>query len=167
MKMKKTIYFDMDGVLANFDKAVKQAEIPQPWLNIPGFFSQLEPIGDPDKTIKALKEKGYTVYILSKVEVRDNTERAKNKKEWISKFLPSVKEEDIIIVPIHEEKTAYIKSDIKDSILIDDYKGNLIEWQEKGGTAVKFGNKIKETRPYHQIVNSIAGIFNLLKEIEG
>ena len=157
----------MDGVLANFDKAVKQAEISQPWLNIPGFFSQLEPIGDPDQTIEALKEKGYTVYILSKVEVRDNTERAKNKKEWISKFLPSIKEEDIIIVPIHEEKTAYIKSDIKDSILIDDYKGNLIEWQEKGGTAVKFGNKIKETRPYYQIANSIAGIFDLLKEIEG
>ena len=60
--MKKLkIYFDMDGVLANFDKAVNEMrhldEVP--WIHIPNFFRDLEPIGQPNITIAELQNKGY------------------------------------------------------------------------------------------------------------
>ena len=44
-----TIYLDMDGVLADFDKAVKALKHldEQPWLTVPGFFKNLEVIGNP------------------------------------------------------------------------------------------------------------------------
>ena len=31
---------------------------------------------------------------------------------------------------------------VEDSILIDDYAGNLQEWQEKGGIAIRFSEKM-------------------------
>lgn len=166
--MKKLkIYFDMDGVLANFDKAVNEMrhldEVP--WIHIPNFFRNLEPIGQPNITIAELQNRGYEVYILTKVEIRDTPARAEDKKAWLQKYIPNMSLANTIIVPGHLSKLDYIRSNIEDSVLIDDYKGNLIEWQQKGGIAVKFGNKVK-VRPYFQITNDIHNIVKLLEEIE-
>lgn len=165
--MIKTIYFDMDGVLADFDKAVKNSRAGvTPWLTIKKFFADLKPIGNPEKTLNALISLGYEVKILSKVETRDTEERAKDKIEWIKKHLPSFPLENVIIVPNHLQKIAYIQSKIEESVLVDDYKGNLIEWQNAGGIAVKFGNKLKNTRPYYQIEKDISNLLPLLEELK-
>ena len=165
---KLKIYFDMDGVLADFDKAVKElSHIDEnPWLTVPHFFKNLEVIGNPNEVIKLLKTLDYEVFILSKVETRDHFERAKDKLDWLQVNLPDMKPENIIIVPNHLSKLDFIKSDIEDSVLIDDYKGNLLEWLGKGGIAVKFGNKFKPNRPYLQILNDIGKLIGLLKIIE-
>ena len=163
-----TIYLDMDGVLANFDKAVKAMKhiYEQPWLDIPNFFFNLEPIGNPNQRIEELQQLGYKVYILSKVDISDHSDRAIDKYDWIERHIPCISKEDVIIVPIDQEKTKYLKSDISKSVLLDDYKGNLIDWQNKGGIAVKFGNKVKTSRSYYQIINDIGNLKVLLEDIE-
>lgn len=166
-KKQLTVYFDMDGVLANFDKLVREmGGIDNlPWLEVRGFFRMLEPIGKPNNTIELLQNLGYQVYILSKVEVRDSDgqQRAKDKINWCKEFLPSLPTENVIIVPYHESKLDYLKSDIRTSVLLDDYKVNLKEWHDLGGYAVKFGNKFKQHREYYQITNDI---FNLVPLVE-
>lgn len=166
--MKKyTIYLDMDGVLADFDKGIKKhKEIEEAWLNVPQFFRDLEPIGKPDETIAELEDLGYTVYLLTKVEIRDTKQRQKDKESWVKNHIPNFNLKNLIIVPIEEEKTKYLKSDIRKSILLDDYKENLKEWQNKGGISVKFGNKFKAHRNYNQIVNNTKNLIPLLKELE-
>lgn len=163
-----TIYIDMDGVIANFDKAVKNMKhlYEQPWLQIPHFFYNLEPIGNPNQRIDELQRLGYKVYILTKVDISDSPNRAIDKYDWVRKHIPCISPDEVIIVPIDKEKTKYLKSDIENSVLLDDYKGNLIDWQVKGGIAVKFGNKIKNTRPYLQIINDIGNLKHLLSYIE-
>lgn len=42
-------------------------------------------------------------------------------------------------------------STLENLTLIDDYKVNLIDWQNKGGRAIKFGKTIKQNRPYEQM----------------
>ena len=169
MKMNMTIYFDMDGVLADFDKAVKQQRhIDElPWLNIPHFFRDLEPIGSPNETILKLQQLGYDVYILTKVEQRDHMQRVFDKMQWVAEHIPSLSLDKLICVPIHHDKTSYLKSPLSSSILLDDYKENLLLWKSLGGISVKFGNKIKSTRVYHQITNDISQLIPLVLKIEG
>ena len=166
--MKKlTIYFDMDGVLANFDKDVKKMshldEVP--WINIPKFFRNLQPIGNPNKTIQLLQDLGYKVFILTKVEQRDKMDRVEDKVNWCKEHLPCIKMENIICVPGHLSKVDYIKSEMENSVLIDDYKGNLKEWKDLGGIAIKFGNKWKKEREYFQIVEDIFNSVSLIESL--
>lgn len=164
---KHTIYLDMDGVLADFNKGVrKHKEIKEAWLNVPKFFADLEPIGKPDETIKELENLGYKVYLLTKVEIRDTKQRQRDKENWVKNHIPNFNLKNLIIVPIEEEKTKYLKSDISVSVLLDDYKENLKEWQNKGGISVKFGNKFKAHRNYNQITNNIKNLIPLLEKLE-
>ncbi len=168
MKRKTVIYFDMDGVLADFDKSVKEKKhIDElPWLNIPHFFRDLEPIGNPDQTILRLQQLDFEVFILTKVEQRDHLERVFDKMKWVAKHIPSISLDRLICVPIHHDKSSYLKSPIDRSLLLDDYKGNLLLWKKEGGISVKFGNKIKDTRVYHQITNDISKLVGLALEID-
>lgn len=156
--MKKlTIYFDMDGVLADFDKSVKKMshldEVP--WINLPKFFRNLQPIGNPNRTLELLQNLGYKVFILTKVEQRDKMDRVEDKVNWCKEYLPCIKKENIICVPGHLSKVDYIKTEMENSVLIDDYKENLKEWKHFGGIAIKFGNKWKDDRKYPQIIGDI------------
>ena len=138
--MKINIYLDMDGVVANFDEKVCEYQHldEQPWLALPQFFRELNPIGNPNKAIEELQKWNCNVYLLSKVEVRDTLNRVMDKIVWAQEFLPSIPLENIIIVPYHESKLKYLKTRIQNSWLVDDYSKNLIEWENAGGTAIKF-----------------------------
>ena len=160
--MKKTIYLDMDGVLANFDKKVKEFKHldEQPWLAIPHFFKDLEVIGNPNETIRKLQELGHSVKILSKVETRDTLDRVTDKIVWVQKNIPTVGLEDIIIVPYHLRKIDFVETNMSQSILVDDYSENTKEWASYGGTAVKFRQtKIKANYGFIQ-VNKLEELLN-------
>jgi 5'(3')-deoxyribonucleotidase len=130
--MKPIIYCDMDGVLADFDKVENAVER---YKQEPQFFYNLEPIADNVNAIKELIAKDYTVKILSKSphEKADN-----DKRKWLEKHLPEIKNADMIFARPHERKIDFVSELEKHfSLLLDDYEKNIEEWRSENGMAFK------------------------------
>ena len=161
MKKRLAIYFDMDGVQADFDKAL-EGQFERMYQK--GFFRNLEVIGNPNKVFKALQEKGFEVYILSACV--DSPYCEIEKIEWLREHCPSIKRENIILCKVGENKTDFIKTPIYRSVLVDDYKVNLLKWQEEGGHAIKFGRVFKTHRPYAQIALDLANVIPVIEKLE-
>lgn len=84
---KKTIYIDMDGVVANFKKGVIDGQKEYPNVKYQqsryGFFLDLEPIVGSIETIKWLKEH-FNVYFLTRPSIY-NLNCYSEKAYWIKK----------------------------------------------------------------------------------
>lgn len=156
MENKKILFVDMDGVLANFDKGIgndlnKMFE--------PGFFFTLEPMEqDLNETIQEIQKQGYTVKILSKACVAKEDKRFKgqvmDKVKWINKYIPCIDELNIIITDTHTSKGDIVEMyKHHECILIDDYSKNLAEWSFAGGKGIKKAKRIRNSRPWKQVLN--------------
>jgi 5'(3')-deoxyribonucleotidase len=129
--MKPIIYCDMDGVLADFEKVKNAVAI---YKTEPNFFYDLEPIVENVNAIKELIAKNYLVKILSKSphEKADN-----DKRKWLAKYLPEIKDENIIFARPHERKIDFVNELEKNfSLLLDDYEQNINEWRSESGIAL-------------------------------
>lgn len=133
LNKKIAIYFDLDGVLADFGKEPNAVER---FATEKGFFYNLKPIKKNIKFINKLIEKGFNVNILS---ASPNENADLDKILWLKKYVPNLKLNKIILCRNHENKADFV-SEIENSILIDDYTVNLINWKAKGGKVVKFVN---------------------------
>ena len=162
--MNKIIFFDMDGVLADFDKALNGD-----FRNMfkPGFFRGLEPMENGlNDTIRGLQARGYTVKILSKACVKRSDKRFRgqlvDKANWVKEYLPSIDELDIIIQATDESKGDILKYYSKDDkcFLVDDYTPNLATWAFAGGECIKKAKRKKHTRTFEQILelNDLLGM---------
>lgn len=127
------IYCDMDGVLANFEK---EPNAVNRFNKEKGFFAKLEPISENVQALKNLIAKGYQVKILT---ASPTLQADNDKRKWLTSYLPEMKSENIIICRNTETKADFVKN-IFNSLLIDDFSKNLIEWKQKGGQALKFVN---------------------------
>ncbi len=154
MKIKK-IYFDMDGVLADFDLGVEELtgfimstpdqdlktkeEIDALWAavrKVPNFYDKLEPLKNGLELFEQIKE-AYpgTVEILTGVPRPDRglDTAADDKIAWAKRILG----EDI---PVHtvcrKDKKNYCKG--KEYVLVDDRRKNIEEWEEAGGSAILY-----------------------------
>ena len=154
------IYFDMDGVLADFERGVKEIcgiePPPQPqdlseeermekkaaddqmWELIRqagDFYYRLELMPGAKEMFDALYEKyGDKVEILTGVpkEKRHIDSAGDDKKKWVREKLS----EDVVINIVHrEDKVGYGKR--KGRILIDDMALNITEWENAGGTGIR------------------------------
>lgn len=122
--MRITYYCDMDGVVANFDKepnAVERFKVE------PDFFETLEPITANIEFIKHLVDKGERVIILS---ASPNNNADKAKKVWLKKHMPFIKNRNIIIMRVGQNKADFVKTK-GTNILFDDYAKNVNEWNER------------------------------------
>ena len=153
----KKIFFDMDGVLADFDRGIielcklepmpqnlkprneeKEIEMWGKVKEVGHFYDKLEPIPGAKEMFDAVYSRyGEKCEILTGIPKpwREIVTAAEDKVNWMRRlFSETVK----INTVLRAEKKNFCTG--KDCILIDDYVKNTKEWTEIGGTAILFTN---------------------------
>lgn len=147
------IYFDMDGVLANFEKGLRDLCGIEPveqgksnsklddviWdavCNIDHFYDKLEPIpGSFDLFYSLYKKYGNDCQILSAVPKpeRNIPTAGDDKRRWVKRLLSP---EVTVNIVLRKEKLDFCTG--PDCVLIDDYDKNIAEWTLQGGIGILF-----------------------------
>lgn len=140
----KRIFIDMDGTVADFYQESDCLER----MTEEGFFRNLRPMAFA-QDLQGMANVGLVdakdMYILSACV--DTTYCRDEKREWIAEYLPFIKEENILLMNVGENKAEYVEYMLgrdltKEDILFDDYTKNLNEWEWAGGLGVKALNGI-------------------------
>lgn len=129
---KKILYFDMDGVLADFDSGLsKQSpEVLQKYHKhldeIPGLFAVMEPIPGAVEAVKAL-EQMYDIYILSTAPWW-NPSAWSDKLMWVKRVFGETFYKRIILTHHKELAIGDYLIDDRDRNGAADFKGELIQF---------------------------------------
>lgn len=140
--MTKTIYFDMDGTIANLYAVENwlpklRAYDPTPYMDaVP-----LLRLSTLARRLNTLRRKGYRIGIVSWLSKCStpayDAKVTAAKYAWLEKHLPSVYFDNIRIVPYGTPKSTLV-DDL--GILFDDEAPNRTEWENAGGTAYDVQN---------------------------
>jgi|TARA_Y100000389_G_scaffold172687_1_gene181271 5'(3')-deoxyribonucleotidase len=91
---KKIVYFDMDGVLVNFQSGIDQLDLyhkieyREKYDEVPGIFGTMKPNEDMIDLFNAMfSDERYDCYVLSTAPW-ENPSASSDKVEWIQKYLP-------------------------------------------------------------------------------
>lgn len=150
------IYFDMDGVLANFNKGVidllhlkpinqsdpfdykKTNALYAKMRTVDHYYDKLEPIQEAVDLLLELYEKyGDDVQILTAIPKphRGIITAPEDKINWTKRLIS----DKIKINICYRAEKANFCTGI-DCILIDDYDKNIREWETLGGTGILYTN---------------------------
>ena len=125
------IYLDMDGTIADLYTVpswlkMLRAENPAPYIQA----KPLVRLSALARHLNRLQRKGYIIGIISWGSKHATPEYdeavAKAKNFWLNKHLPSVKFDEIHIVPYGTPKSTVARE--KNGYLFDDEENNRIEW---------------------------------------
>src|SRR5574344_1007176 len=149
----RNLYIDFDGVIMNtieityeelkkinlnFEKAEDYEQIHAYYASIDWhelLNKKAKVINDSINGIKKIiKSEKFNVSILSHV---NSLNEAIEKVNYIRKYF-----KDITIIPVPRDISKTEMVHTKDAILVDDYVGNLIEWEKCGGIGIKFSTKL-------------------------
>jgi transcription antitermination factor NusG len=146
----KNLYIDFDGVILDtMTKSYKELEkegidkknqeqVMEFFRNIDWerLISETEQINDSINEIKKIcASKKFNVYILTHV---NSTNEMIEKIKYLHKALPQV---TVVSVPKEIPKTEVVNPSA--AILVDDYSGNIKEWQKKLGIGIKFVKELE------------------------
>lgn len=162
---RNTIWFDMDGVLARFDKELYQnpdgSTISPPFYEtFEGQQKFLEFQPDPltiSVFTKLMQSPSIVLGIISNLPMNpdgmkeEQIQKAirENKMTWLHKYLKSIykttKSCPLLFPNENIPKAIVIENYLgreltKSDILIDDYNKNLKFWEARGGTGIKYLN---------------------------
>lgn len=118
---EKTIYFDMDGVLAKWQPKATMEEV----FSL-GYFENLPKNKNIVESARLLIAKGYKVRVLSKSCYTAIPEKI----NWLRRELPEISLEDVVLVPLEANKSDFVGNE-EISLLVDDYNPNLDNWKGK------------------------------------
>ena len=147
------IYFDMDGVLANFKKGMvelagfvhhpehgwNEAEDARLWAavrKVDHFYDKLEPLpGSLELFHEMHRRYGDRCEILTGIPKpnRHIDTAGEDKVSWCRRFLP----EGVKVNVVYSKEKKYFCDGVG-SVLIDDFSENIEAWEEHGGTGVTF-----------------------------
>lgn len=162
----KKLYLDFDGVILDtikvtYDMIAKLGlgtaeEIKDFYYNLDWdhIIKQTPEINDSISCIKKiLATNKFEISVLTHIH---SYNEGVGKIDYINKKLKNV---GVIIVPKEINKCDIVNP--KDSILIDDYLGNLDLWNNKGGIAIKFSDSNKKCKyPSITKLDQIIDMFN-------
>jgi len=152
--MVEKIFFDMDGVLADFERGVRELCGMEPSPQGPSWtpgcdepmweeIRKVEHFYDRLELIPGMKELFYELHDRygDRIEILTGIPKAKrgihdagdDKTKWVHRLLGK----DIRVnIVYREQKPEYCKG--KDCILIDDFDENIRSWEAFGGTGIQF-----------------------------
>ena len=116
----KTIFFDMDGVLVEFNSALRHIDdetirrYEGHYQDIPGFFALMDPMPGAIEAVKKLSQH-YEVFILSTAPWK-NPSSWSDKRIWVEKFFGDIFFKRIILT--------HRKDLVMGNYLIDDWGKN-------------------------------------------
>jgi len=139
----QTFYIDFDGVIldtmpiyrytrSKYNLKVDDGALFR-YIDIPDLMNKKREINNSLEILRKVQSE-LDIRILSKV---NNDYEARIKKEFLNSCGINI---PFIGVPQYERKSNYADT-IDNSVLVDDLKDNIDEWQEAGGTGLYFTNK--------------------------
>jgi len=163
----KNLYIDFDGVILdtitvtyrmmnelNIDKkdseAIRKFYYDFDWKQ---GLKEIPVLNDSINMIKLLeKSEKFRIFVLTHViSLKEGVEKIK----YLKKLLPNV---SVIIVPKELEKIMVVNPN--NSILVDDYSGNLRIWKNHGGISIKFS--LKEESNEFPVISSLDKILDII-----
>jgi 5'(3')-deoxyribonucleotidase len=129
---KKRLYFDMDGVIVDFDSALKlQSEETLKEYEgredeIPGLFGQMQPMPGAIEAVRKLNEI-YDCYILSTAPW-GNPSAWSDKVIWITRYLDDVFHKKMVITHCKHLCKGDILIDDRDKHGVRDFEGEWIHF---------------------------------------
>ncbi len=164
----KQLYIDFDGVILDtmsktYEEMSRLGIDKNDFNKVTEFFrnadwkkliEETEEINDSINEIKKIcASKKFNVYILTHI---NSTNEIIEKIRYLHKHLPQV---TVVSVPKEIPKTEVVNPSA--AILIDDYSGNIKEWQKKLGIGIKFVKEL-EGSDYPEIthLSEVIDMFN-------
>lgn len=154
-----SVLFDADNTLYKFSTYTKEG-IALREMYTKGFYKNLSVFPEAPIVVENLQRLGISCGILTG---SINSPWCKAEKmESFNYYFPMIPESNIIITEPDVKKTSVV-DDIEHKILIDDYYGNICEWYEAGGLAIKKSYSGK-ARPV-PVITSLIDLFSVLHEL--
>lgn len=155
-----TIYFDMDGVLCDFDKRCNELDCWRQdnhrpnWKKMkdigPTFWSGMDKIQTGLDLLELIckwveTHPGFQVGILSAIHL---FEGKIGKRAWLKKYCPQIDPENVIIINNGNFKYELATTN---SCLVDDKLSNVENYISAGGKGIHFD----KTKTIHELFNAI------------
>lgn len=166
----KNLYIDFDGVIMDTinttykmleEKGIDAKDEPKATafyqsLDWKYVLSITEEINDGINCIQKIIDSDlFNVSILTHIH---SLPEAVEKVKYIRQFF-----KDITIIPVPKEVSKTKMVHTKDAILIDDYSGNLREWEAEGGIGVRFSTEL-ESKGF-MVINRLDQVIDLFMEV--
>jgi len=170
MKNNFNLYFDMDDTIVDFGADRHKDDVKQVILE-KGFYANLGPLPFLEEVNKLASVVPENVHIVSACV---GTEFCVQEKiQWLKANLPAADKDNVIFTQIGENKAEIVAKRnryrrlSKYDILIDDYSQNIKEWEDYGGTAIKFQNSFNTSDPskYKYIIKDLSELLTVLNKI--
>lgn len=140
-RIKQTIFIDLDGVCADFEKFYEEAfehrhdsvEDAEMWRNINAhgkFFSNLPIMPGTLEFIERFR-RGCDLIILTACPRSDYQRAALQKKAWVKEHIGNY-----MVLPVLGGKNKYLFMQTPGDILIDDFDKNITPWNDNGGLGI-------------------------------